>query len=159
MASEPGRGSTFTIRLPAEVRELTPPAPTPAAREATSAGTSTVLVIDDDSAVRDLMSRFLGKEGFRVVAAAGGEEGLRLARELAPDVITLDVLMPERDGRDVLKDLRADPLTREIPIIVLTVVDKAEVPGGADAHLMKPIRKDRLLRTLEQVVPVTIDGR
>jgi CheY-like chemotaxis protein len=74
-------------------------------------------------------------------------------------VITLDVLMPERDGRDVLADLRSDPMTKEIPIIVLTVIDKSDVPNGADAHLMKPIRKDRLLRTLEQVVPVTIVGR
>ena len=110
VASEPGRGSTFTIRLPAEVREPTrETTPAATAREPLATGSSRVLVIDDDAAVRDLMTRFLGKEGFSVATAAGGEEGLRLARELQPDVITLDVLMPGMDGWSVLAALKADP--------------------------------------------------
>ena len=74
-----------------------------------------MLVIDDDAAVRDLMQRFLSKEGFRVVTAPGGEEGLRLARELRPDAITLDVMMPGMDGWAVLSALKADPDARRHP--------------------------------------------
>ena len=152
VTSEPGRGSTFTIRLPAEVREPTPPAPTPALREATSPGTSTVLVIDDDSAVRDLMSRFLGKEGFRVVVAGGGEDGLRLARELMPDVITLDVLMPGMDGWSVLAALKADAALAEIPVVMLTMLDDRNLGyalGAAD-YLTKPIDRERLVTVIER---------
>ena len=96
--STSGEGSTFRMRLPAVVAEVSVE-PTPvasAAGEAQAAGT--VLVIDDDATVRDLMQRFLVKEGFRVALAAGGEEGVRLARELRPDAITLDVMMPGMDG-------------------------------------------------------------
>jgi GAF domain-containing protein/CheY-like chemotaxis protein len=150
VASEPGHGSTFTIRLPAEVTESARETPAPTAREAAPAGASTVLVIDDDGAVRDLMSRFLGKEGFRVVAAAGGEEGLRLARELQPDVITLDVLMPGMDGWSVLAALKADATLADIPVVMLTMLDDRNLGyalGAAD-YLTKPIDRERLVAVL-----------
>jgi signal transduction histidine kinase len=106
VASEVGKGSTFTIRLPAEVRDHTAqPDVTADAQPQATEGASTVLVIDDDPAVRDLLQRFLGKEGFRVVSASGGQEGLRLARELRPNAITLDVIMPHMDGWKVLSAL------------------------------------------------------
>jgi GAF domain-containing protein/DNA-binding response OmpR family regulator/anti-sigma regulatory factor (Ser/Thr protein kinase) len=149
VASEPGRGSTFTIRLPAEVREPLRESPAAAAREA-AAGASTVLVIDDDGAVRDLMARFLEKEGFRVVAAAGGEEGLRLAREVAPDVITLDVLMPGMDGWSVLAALKADAALADVPVVMLTMLDDRNLGyalGAAD-YLTKPIDRERLVAVL-----------
>jgi CheY-like chemotaxis protein len=152
VASEPGRGSTFTIRLPAEVREAARDTRAPAIREAAPAGGSTVLVIDDDGAVRDLMSRFLGKEGFRVVTAAGGDEGLRLARELAPDVITLDVLMPGMDGWSVLAALKADAALADIPVVMLTMLDDRNLGyalGAAD-YLIKPIDRERLVAVLER---------
>jgi GAF domain-containing protein/CheY-like chemotaxis protein len=150
VASEPGRGSTFTIRLPAEVREPARETPAPTAREAVAAGASTVLVIDDDAAVRDLMARFLGKEGFRVVTAAGGEEGVRHARELQPDVITLDVLMPGMDGWSVLAALKADPGLADIPVVMLTMLDDRNLGyalGAAD-YLTKPIDRERLVAVL-----------
>jgi hypothetical protein len=151
VASEAGRGSTFTIRLPAEVKEPARESPTPTAREAAApAGVSTVLVIDDDAAVRDLMSRFLGKEGFRIVTASGGEEGLRRAREVAPDVITLDVLMPGMDGWSVLAALKADAALAEIPVVMLTMLDDRNLGyalGAAD-YLTKPIDRDRLVAVL-----------
>src|SRR5258705_1298605 len=100
--SEPGRGSTFTIRLPAVVAETTEQTPAPVAAVRAAPTVGTVLVIDDDAAIRDLMQRYLANEGFRVVAAAGGDEGLRLARELRPGAITLDVMMPGLDGWAVL---------------------------------------------------------
>jgi signal transduction histidine kinase/DNA-binding response OmpR family regulator len=150
VASEAGRGSTFTIRLPAEVKEPASERSTPAAREASATGVGTVLVIDDDAAVRDLMSRFLGKEGFHVVTAAGGEEGLRRARELSPDVITLDVLMPGMDGWSVLAALKADAALAEVPVVMLTMLDDRNLGyalGAAD-YLTKPIDRDRLATVL-----------
>jgi CheY-like chemotaxis protein len=125
-------------------------APAPTARETTPSGASTVLVIDDDAAVRDLMARFLGKEGFRVVAAAGGEEGLQLARELTPDVITLDVLMPGMDGWSVLAALKADAGLADIPVVMLTMLDDRNLGyalGAAD-YLTKPIDRERLVAVL-----------
>jgi CheY-like chemotaxis protein len=160
VGSEPGRGSTFMIRLPAEVAEPKREVPL-MPREAALASASTVLVIDDDGAVRELMARFLGKEGFRVVAASGGEDGLRLARELAPDVITLDVLMPGMDGWSVLAALKADPALADIPVVMLTMLDDRNLGyalGAAD-YLTKPIDRERLVAVLgryRQDLPVLV---
>ncbi len=151
--SEAGRGSTFTIRLPAEVAESAEePAPPADATGHGSAGVGTVLVIDDEAAVRDLMQRFLTKEGFRVVTAHGGEEGLRLARELRPDAITLDVMMPGMDGWAVLSALKADPAVADIPVIMLTIVDDRNLGYalGASDYLTKPIDRERLVTILKQ---------
>ena len=109
--SEPGLGSTFTIRLPADVGEQVPSdrhADRSRPDEPRGPG-SLVLVIDDDPTVRDLMRRTLEKEGFSLRYASGGEEGLRLARQLRPAVITLDVMMPGMDGWAVLSALKNDP--------------------------------------------------
>jgi CheY-like chemotaxis protein/two-component sensor histidine kinase len=152
VTSEPGRGSTFTIRLPAEVRESGREAPATTPPQPVPVGRGTVLVVDDDGAVRDLMARFLGKEGFRVLTASGGEEGLRLARELQPDVITLDVLMPGMDGWSVLAALKADPDLADIPVVMLTMLDDRNLGyalGAAD-YLTKPIERERLVAVLER---------
>jgi GAF domain-containing protein/CheY-like chemotaxis protein len=148
--SESGRGSTFTIRLPAVVAEAAEQVPQTAVPERATPAVGTVLVIDDEAAIRDLMQRYLAKEGFRVVVAAGGEEGLRLARELRPDAITLDVMMPGLDGWAVLTALKADPTVADIPVIMLTIVDDKNLGyalGAAD-YLTKPIERDRLLSVL-----------
>jgi CheY-like chemotaxis protein len=111
-----------------------------------------VLVIDDDAMVRDLLQRFLGKEEFHVVSASEGEEGLRLARELHPDAITLDVMMPGMDGWAVLSALKADPDVSDIPVIMLTIVDDKNLGytlGAAD-YLTKPVDHDRLVSLLEK---------
>jgi CheY-like chemotaxis protein len=151
--SEAGRGSTFTIRLPAHVAEPAEEAAAPAApAERALTGVGTVLVIDDETAVRDLMQRFLTKEGFRVVTAAGGEEGLRWARELRPDAITLDVMMPGMDGWAVLSALKADPDVADIPVVMLTIVDDKNLGyalGAAD-YLTKPIERERLVAALKK---------
>jgi DNA-binding response OmpR family regulator len=115
-------------------------------------GGDTILVIDDDMAVRDLMSRSLTKLGFRVVAAAGGEEGLRLAKQLRPLVITLDVIMPDWDGWTVLNKLKADAELAEIPVIMVTIVDN-EAMGldlGASSYLVKPVDRERLVTLIEK---------
>jgi CheY-like chemotaxis protein len=109
-------------------------------------------VIDDEAAVRDLMHRFLTREGFRVVTASGGEEGLRRARELRPDTITLDVMMPGVDGWAVLSALKADPQVADIPVVMLTIVDDKNLGyalGAAD-YLTKPIDRERLITVLKQ---------
>jgi signal transduction histidine kinase/DNA-binding response OmpR family regulator len=121
--SEYGAGSTFTIRLPAEsqFRVEGPVAPAEDRAEPLPEEASSVLVIDDDPNVQDLMRRLLSKEGFRVVTASAGEEGLKLAGELRPDVITLDVIMPSMDGWAVLSALKANPELADIPVIMLTI--------------------------------------
>jgi CheY-like chemotaxis protein len=124
----------------------------PAGSSQRKAEADTILVIDDDPAVRDLMSRFLTRLGFRAVAAAGGEEGLRLAREVSPLVITLDVIMPERDGWDVLRKLKNDPQLAQIPVIMVTVVDNQAMGFdlGASNYLIKPVDRDRLALLIEK---------
>jgi GAF domain-containing protein/CheY-like chemotaxis protein len=152
MASAPGEGSTFTMRLPAVIPETkadaAPAAPSPAAAEAAG----TVLVIDDEPTVRDLMQRFLVKEGFRVALATGGEEGVRLAMELRPDAITLDVMMPGMDGWAVLSALKAAPDLADIPVIMLTIVDDKNLGYalGASDYLTKPLDRERLLSVLNK---------
>jgi len=151
--SEADRGSTFTIRLPVQVAEPAAEAPAPiTVSERVQPGIGTVLVIDDEAAVRDLMQRFLTKEGFRVAVAAGGEEGVRRARELRPDAITLDVMMPGMDGWAVLSVLKADPDVADIPVVMLTIVDDKNLGYalGASDYLTKPIDRDRLVTVLKQ---------
>ncbi len=154
--SEQGVGSTFTIQLPAEVRDpsksLLKVAEDEESLPEEADGTSTVLVIDDDATVRDLLERFLGREGFRVISADRGEEGLRLAGELRPDAITLDAMMPGMDGWSVLSALKADPEVSDIPVIMLTLVDDKSLGyalGAAD-YLTKPVDRQRLVSVLEK---------
>ncbi|MDQ6742122.1 MAG: response regulator [Candidatus Dormibacteraeota bacterium] len=166
--SESGKGTTFTIRLPAVVSDQsiapvpenaqTEPAtrplesrPEPAPVDgAQSPGR--ILVIDDDPSVGDLVQRFLGKEGFHVVTAAGGEEGLRLAAEIHPDIITLDALMPGMDGWTVLSRLKADADLAAVPVIMLTMLDDKTLGFslGASEFLTKPIHRDVLVATVQR---------
>ncbi len=162
VSSEPGRGSEFTVTLPAEVREasvaadvnprLTSPA-LPASRVLTNA--ATILVIDDDPTVLDLMTRMLTKDGFRVETAADGKAGLELARQLKPAVITLDVMMPGVDGWAVLTALKADAELAPIPVILVTIVDDKNLGfalGAAD-YFTKPIDWQRLSGVLRKYHP------
>jgi CheY-like chemotaxis protein len=110
------------------------------------------LVIDDDHVQRDLMERYLSKEGFCVRTASGGEAGLRLARQLLPVAITLDVMMPDMDGWSVLAALKSDQALRDIPVIMLTMVDDPErgfTLGAAD-YATKPVDRARLSQILKK---------
>ena len=157
--SEVGQGAAFTVRLPAQVvSETADPAPSesagkvPAVSAETKTNMETILVIDDDPSVRDLMSRFLTKLDFHVVAAANGEEGIRLARQVHPLLITLDVVMPDCDGWTVLNRLKSDSKLAKIPVIMVTVVDN-EAMGldlGASNYLIKPVDRDRLAVLVEK---------
>ena len=112
----------------------------------------TVLVIDDDPVAHELMRRFLDKQGLHMVGAASGEEGLRLARELRPAVIMLDVLMPEMDGWAVLTALKADPELAPIPVIMATILDDKNMGFalGVTDYLTKPIDRARLTQLLQK---------
>src|SRR5205085_1904557 len=152
--SERGKGSVFTIKLPAVVRD--PRAPQPAeiepAAESMPADASTVLIVDDDPAARELLQRTLNKAGFRVESAANAEDGLRLARALHPDAITLDVMMPGMDGWAALAVLKADPELADIPVIMLSIIDdknKGYALGAAD-YMTKPIDREQLVSILNK---------
>jgi CheY-like chemotaxis protein len=114
-------------------------------------GGSTILVIDDDASIHDLMQRFLSREGFNVIAASTGQEGLRLAREQAPDVILLDVRMPNLNGWEVLSRLKSDPELASIPVVMVTIEDDQSLGCalGATDYLVKPVDYDRLLTLLQ----------
>jgi signal transduction histidine kinase/CheY-like chemotaxis protein len=156
VASTLGEGSTFTIRLPLEVKqaseeaepEAAPPAVTPEPGEE-----STVLVIDDDPNALELLGRTLQRADMRVVTASDGEEALRLARSLHPAAITLDVMMPGVDGWQVLRELKADPETRDIPVVMVTMTEDRELGYalGATEFLTKPIQRDHLVRLIERL--------
>jgi signal transduction histidine kinase/DNA-binding response OmpR family regulator/HAMP domain-containing protein len=138
--SEPGKGSVFTVRLPGSADARTsgngdrPPR------------TDCILVIDDDATARELISDQLKAEGLPVVTAAGGLEGLKLAKELRPIAITLDAIMPDLDGWSVLAALRQDSDLAEIPVIMVTILDehRRAVALGAAGYLSKPIDRERL---------------
>ena len=157
--SEPGKGAVFTVQLPTQIAmETTESASSqgtsnaPAKFSETKPNLDTILVIDDDPSVRDLMSRFLTKLDLRVVVAANGEEGFRLAKEIRPLLITLDVVMPECDGWTVLNRLKSDKELAKIPVIMVTIVDN-EARGmdlGASNYLIKPVQRDRLAVLVEK---------
>ncbi|MGH7552300.1 MAG: ATP-binding response regulator, partial [Longimicrobiales bacterium] len=151
--SEPGRGTTFTMSLPAVVQDDSeaPPEEVPVV---VSPDAPLVLAIDDDPRVHDLLRRSLAREGFRVEAAFGGEEGIRMAHQLKPDAITLDVMMPTMDGWAVLAALKSDRDLAETPVVMLTILDdhnKGYALGATD-YLTKPIDRDRLAVVLKRYV-------
>jgi CheY-like chemotaxis protein len=154
-----GAGTTFTIRLPADVEPPTEEAAEemkePAAAEARPAERipgRCILVIDDEPDARDLIERTLAKDGFQVVTASGGDEGLRLARQLRPAAITLDVMMPGTDGWAVLRELKSDPQLRDTPVVMLSMIDDKSMGYalGATDYLTKPVDRAQLSRVLRK---------
>lgn len=160
VSSTPGKGSTFTIELPASVDALKAAKETARDEAASDTGTqlgaavpipsnghATILVVDDDETSRELLNRTLTKDGYHVVMAADGAECLRLAHELKPDAITLDVMMPGIDGWSVLKSIKGDDELKHIPVIMISIVhDRAMgFALGASEYLTKPIDRRLLL--------------
>ena len=148
--STPGQGSTFTILLPATARDAKAEITKHSTRSATEHARGTVLIVDDEKATHDLLQRELSDAGYDVVHAAGGREGLKLAKQARPDVITLDIIMPDLDGWSVLKTLKADPELCDIPVILVTIMrdrDLGFALGAAD-YITKPIDREVLLRVL-----------
>jgi PAS domain S-box-containing protein len=158
--STPGEGSEFTLQLPAAPDAA--PAPRPAApkpesvaerpRPAVAEEEAPVLVVDDDPLARSLMTEFLTREGYAVVSASCGEDGLRLARGRTPRAITLDVIMAGMDGWEVLRELQEDEVLSRVPVLMVTILDSEEKgrARGASAFLTKPVDRGRLLAALER---------
>ncbi|HVW83730.1 MAG TPA: response regulator, partial [Bryobacteraceae bacterium] len=154
--SEPGKGSTFTIRLPlqATIVDSEPARPErqrPVGRSEAS-GHGTVLIIDDDPVARHLIAHVVRREGFDAASASDGESGLQLARQIQPALITLDVMMPHMDGWTVLAAIKADAQLKDIPVVMLTMVDDRNLGftlGAAD-YLIKPVARDQLTSLLRR---------
>jgi CheY-like chemotaxis protein len=152
--SRPGKGSVFTIGLPARYRE-------PEAVERAAAGApgqqGLVLVIDDDHNTRELLEAGFARRGYRVVQAMGGAEGLRLARQLRPDAITLDIVMPDVDGWSVLRALKSDPVLRGIPVVLVTILGDREMAYalGATEFVTKPVDPAHVADILARVAGST----
>jgi PAS domain S-box-containing protein len=116
----------------------------------------TLLAIDDNPEIIDLLAKYLG-EDYNVIGLLSSEEAVAKAKEIKPAAITLDVLMPKKDGWQVLHDLKMDPATQDIPVIILSIVDdkKQGFSLGAAEYLVKPINKDLLLRKLKNLAKTT----
>ncbi|GEP07411.1 response regulator [Methylobacterium oxalidis] len=168
--SKEGAGTTFTLEVPARYEER------PSAELANQAGqdlpaaprdgpavhgdADLVLVIDDDPATRDLLARFLQRDGFKVAAAPDGHAGLEQARALRPRVILLDVTMPRMDGWAVLRALRSDPEFGATPVIMVTVLDEQNLAFslGATDYLQKPVEWGQLKEAMERFRPAIHEG-
>ena len=161
LSSTPGQGTTFTVHLPATMRiaadkvldtaegnsqPWSTPIPT---------GAPIVLVVDDEPNARELLRRHLERNGYAVHTASDGEQALQRVRELRPDVVTLDVLMPHMDGWAVLAAIKEDPEVADTPVIMVTITDEQNVGFslGAVDYLIKPIHRDRLIRAVEKCCP------
>jgi CheY-like chemotaxis protein len=155
--SEMGAGSTFFVKLP-----IAGPPPEQSAEEpsrsvarvdADDSKGRLVLTVDDDAGVITLFRRYLGKQGYRVVGLTRGDRVVEEAKRLKPYAITLDILMPDRSGWEVIRDLKSDALTRDIPVIVCSIMaerNKGLSMGVAD-YLIKPILEQDLLVALERI--------
>jgi CheY-like chemotaxis protein len=170
VTSEQGVGSTFTLRIPAapapertdDVAEQDPgptlseeePAHRPAALPAVAPAGITVLVVDDDPAARELMTRFLEKEGLRVLTAADGMSALTITRRERPSIVTLDVVMPDVDGWSTLSALKADPEISDIPVVMVSMTDDRRMGYalGACDYLVKPVDPARLTNLVRRHV-------
>jgi CheY-like chemotaxis protein len=156
------QGSTFTITLPSAppTWDGVSPAELETDPAAPAAQPATVLVIDGDPTLRRQMASYLTRAGYRVIASASGVEGLRLARTHKPDVVTLDVVLPDVDGWNLLMSFKRDPELRDTPVVLVTVADdrtRGLAVGAAD-FLPKPIRRDALVAVMRRVKPAVGGG-
>lgn len=144
-----GAGSTFTFTLPVRSRAAvvtrTPDtAPAQAAR---------VLVVEDDANAFDLIASALGSAGYYAIRARHGDEAIRLARDSRPAAVTLDLVLPGMDGWEVLKQLKNDVATRQLPVVIISMVDNHDLGMalGADDYFVKPVDRARLLDRLREI--------
>jgi CheY-like chemotaxis protein/anti-sigma regulatory factor (Ser/Thr protein kinase) len=149
--SAPGSGSTFSFTLPIHSRAAVVsrvPELVPSEQRA-----ERVLVVEDDVHAYDLIATALNSAGYLSVRARHGDEAIRLAREARPIAVTLDLVLPSIDGWQVLKTLKSDAATRDIPVVIISRVDERElgVALGADDYFVKPVDRDRLLSRVRQL--------
>ena len=152
VTSVAGRGSRFVLWLPVAPRTATPPAPAPDVADGVApAGTPnsavSVLIVDDDPDARRIIGTHLARDGYRLIYAESGAQALELARTEQPDVITLDIMMPQTDGWSVLTALKQAPELMDIPVVLVSLVEHRSLGFalGAAAVVPKPIDRDTLL--------------
>ena len=163
VSSSPGHGSTFTIELPVEVNAVDAASGALSDDEAVSLEIESsgegplILIIEDDADARQVLARTLTRDGFQIAEAPDGARGLELARELQPALITLDVMMPGLDGWSVLRQLKADPELRGIPIVMVTIVGERALGHalGAADYLQKPVDREALLASVRRLIDKT----
>ncbi len=151
-----GKGSIFTLVMPVEPLKPKPaeiPEQFPLTRTFMSLGEQVALVIEDEEQAAELLQLYMEQNGYRVVRCARGDQALQRARELQPSVITLDIVLPHKNGWDVLRELKADPTTRNIPVLVVSMIDNYEsgFALGAVASFVKPVRKEELSTKLAEL--------
>jgi len=178
--SEFGKGSTFTLVIPSEFPEdlreklerstmppraslPTPPSQTPVPDAKSVAPPATVraiagngprvLCIDDDPDVVEILTKYLVPEGYSVVGANSGDEGIRIALEHKPALITLDIMMPKKDGWQVLRELKANDNLKDIPVVIHSIIDNKPlaISLGAIDVITKPAEPKRLLSLVQRV--------
>lgn len=153
LESEPGKGSTFTFTIPqreetGDRRQGAGEISAPKIEE----GIPTILVVEDDDHSRELLTVYLEEGGYQVAYASDGEKAIEKAKELKPYAITLDIILPKKSGFEVLRELKNSPETKDIPVIIISMIDNKELGMslGAIDYLMKPVNKDDLLVRLER---------
>ncbi|MGH6896698.1 MAG: response regulator [Geminicoccaceae bacterium] len=150
--STPGQGSTFTVTLPATCPDARGAVVESRSRPSRVDATGTVLIIDDEKGAHALLEKELSNEGYEVLHAMGGREGLKVAKEARPDLITLDIIMPDLDGWSVLRAIKDDPDLRETPVVLVTIMGDRELGfalGAAD-FITKPFERERLVQAVSR---------
>ena len=150
-----GKGSTFTLILPIRWQGVIPVSepvifkPPPGIEPARK----TVLVVDDEPDALTMISGYLSSEGYHIITAASGKEAVRLAQRHRPFAITLDIIMPETDGWEVLQELKDRPETANIPVIIVSVSDDREtgIALGAVGFITKPVNRDLLIAEINRI--------
>jgi signal transduction histidine kinase/CheY-like chemotaxis protein len=156
VTSEAGKGTAFTFWLPVNVVSEEPAAAsvpaTAAPGESVNSHRPIILIVDDDPAVRDVMSRSLVKEGYDPRVAADGKTGLEMARAIKPSIIILDIMMPGMDGWAVLSALKSDAELQSIPVILATMIEDKQMGFalGAQEYLTKPVDRESLVSVLRK---------
>ncbi len=157
--STPGKGTRFTFMVPAIAEDIeVEDSATNEDDDTDSAeieGLAKVLVVDDDESSLEISKRILSRRGYAVITATSGAAGIELAQEQLPDIIVLDVIMPEMDGWQVLETLRGQEETRDIPIIMQSMLSERELglSMGADEYLTKPVDKADLPNAVRKLLP------
>ena len=152
--SKLGQGATFVVTLPVVSEEQAQAVAATEPTEGADSGSDTViLAIDDDPEVILLLRDSLAAARFRVVGALDANRGLELARMLKPFAITLDIMMPEKDGWEVLKELKADPELADIPVLIMSIVSERALGFslGVTDYLVKPVDRKVLIDVLERL--------
>jgi CheY-like chemotaxis protein len=158
--SEYGNGSTFFFTIPFSVADgavVESSEGSPTEREGnnnqTKANHESVLIIDDDPVTRRLFSAWLTEEGYSIAEASNADEGLKQAGTLIPDIVILDILMPDKDGWYVLKELKSNAKTRNIPVVITSFGEEREMAFslGAIDYFNKPINKKRFQQRIAEI--------